>query len=132
MAGAPSPVEYVVRFPRPVKSVEFVVDLNTSVNDKSLVALVKPSSRANITPGAWSFSGALQGHFKYLAAEAPAAYALPKLSFDDYVSEVSLHVVPWGQKLLSPERAISGVWAVSDFANETSDDLNVIVKGRLV
>lgn len=130
--AVPSPIEYILKFPRPVKTVEFVVDLTTSVNEKSLVALVRPPSPANVVPDSWSFSGALQGHFKYLAANEANAYALPKLSFDDFVSEVSLHVVPWGQKLLAPERAVSSVWAISEFNDETSDDLNVIVKGRLV
>ncbi|MFK0003911.1 hypothetical protein [Paenarthrobacter sp. NPDC090522] len=130
--AVPSPIEYVLEFPKPVKSVEFVVDLSTSVSEKSLVALVKPPATANVIPGSWTFSGALQGHFKYLAAEEPNAYSLPKLSFDDFVSEVRLHVVPWGQKLVTPERAVTGIWAVSDFVTDISEDLNVIVKGRLV
>ena len=132
MAGIPLPIEYILEFPKPVKSVEFVVDLNTAVDEKSLVALVKSPETANVVPGKWSFSGALQGHFKYVVSEGPNAYALPTLAFDNYVTEVRLHVVPWGQKLLSPARAVSSIWAVSDFSNVSSDDLNVIVKGRLV
>lgn len=132
MAGIPSPIEYVLEFPKPVKSVEFVVDLKTPVDEKSLVALVKLPAMANVVPGTWSFSGALQGHFKYVTSDGPNAYALPRLTFDNCVTEVRLQMVPWGQKLLSPARAVSSVWAVSDFSNDDSDDLNVIVKGRLV
>ncbi|MGO4145617.1 hypothetical protein AB4Y77_11070 [Paenarthrobacter sp. YAF11_1] len=131
LATAPSALNFRWTFPTPVRSIEFVFDLRVPVNEKSLVALVKAPEKSAVMSETWGFSNQLQGHYKYVATAEAGAIALPKLTLSDFVSELDLQVVPWGTRDLPPASAITSVWAIADSADGSTDELNIIAKGRL-
>lgn len=120
------------RFPTPTSSLEFVVELNTPVPAKGLVALVSLPDGASVTSDSWGFSNSLAGHYHYINLEHPGCLALPALDLDQEISDVRLSVLPWGTKQVVPRAAVAGAWSIGTFNQPGTHGLSAISKGNLL
>ncbi|MCB5272575.1 hypothetical protein BJG92_00077 [Arthrobacter sp. SO5] len=116
----------------PTSSLEFVVELATSVPAKSLVAMISLPEGASITSSEWGFSKSLAGHYRYIELDRAGCLALPGIVLDREVSEVSLSILPWGTKQLSPRTAVAGAWSIGNFNKPGTPGLSAISKGKLM
>lgn len=127
-----SSLKFGWRFPTPMTSLEFVVDLATPVPDKGLVALISLPPGASITSEAWGYSKSLSGHYRYIQLDSPGCLALPPIDLDREISNVALSILPWGNKQLPPKTAVAGAWSIAAINKPGMLGLSAISKGKLL